>query len=300
MENQVITLRCVYKIKEYHFQPGKMPNGANFPFVKPVKYDAYGNAEMIMSDAERNDPNSQYFLAEDEDIVVTEGTTFDLSDPLQYNKWMVIRNSDLIVPTRDARDDKGHFFIDGDKKRYGIAELYVDVPGASSAKSVSKMKKITEAWTYIEGDSQYGRLTKCKLLGRYMENAPDTDVQEYLYREAERTPDKIIELYTSGDMALKLLIIDAKAKMVITRKDGMFQYADNILGATEDAVLLFLKMPTNKRVLDAIKFETYPEYAPVKKIEEKIDKVEEAVEKVIEESKAVEEAPAAPNRKSKN
>ena len=300
MENQVITLRCVYKIKEYHFQPGKMPNGSNFPFVKPVKYDAYGNAEMIMSDAERNSPESQYFLAEDEDIVVTEGTTFDLSDPLQRNKWDSIKNSDLIVPSRDARDEKGNLFIDGNKMRYGIAELFVDTPGAASAKSVSKKKLITKAYNCIEQDSLHGMLLKCRLLGRNMENAPETDIQDYLYREAERTPDKIIELYTGPDMALKLMILEAKEKRVILKKDGMFQYGDVILGANEDAVLLFLKMPMNSKILTAIKNETFPQYASVESLSKmaaeadaKLEEVKEAVETSVSEPKK----PATKNKK---
>ena len=275
MENKVITLRSVFgKMKEYHFQPGKQPNGARFDWVKPVRYDSMGNAELIMTEAERNNPDSQYYLAEDEDIVVTDGTTFDLSDPLQYNKWMSIKDSDLIVPTRDARDKNGNLYIDGDKMRYGIAELYVDIPGEESERSVSKKQKITKAWTFIGQDTKNGRLTKCKLLGKYMENAPDSDVEDYLYQVAEKNPDMVLELYTSGDIALKLLLIDAKKNGVILKKDGMYNYADNILGATDDAVLLFFKTPSNKRILDQIKLETYPEYASVSAIEEKIETVE--------------------------
>lgn len=86
MENKIITLRSAYKVKEYHLQPTKQPNGLNWPFVKPVRYDHEGNSFMDLSEQEKNDPNSKYFLREDEDIVVTEGTTFDLSDPLQYNR----------------------------------------------------------------------------------------------------------------------------------------------------------------------------------------------------------------------
>ena len=41
--------------------------------------------------------------------------------------------------------------------------------------------KITKAWSFIEKDSINGRLTKCKLLGKLMNNAPDSDVAEYLY-----------------------------------------------------------------------------------------------------------------------
>ena len=107
-----------------------------------------------------------------------------------------------------------------------------------------------------------------------MENAPDSDVEDYLYQVAEKNPDMVLELYTSGDIALKLLLIDAKKNGVILKKDGMYNYADNILGATDDAVLLFFKIPANKRILDQIKFETYPEYASVSDIENKIETVE--------------------------
>ena len=107
-----------------------------------------------------------------------------------------------------------------------------------------------------------------------MENAPDSDVEDYLYQVAEKNPDMVIELYTSGDIALKLLLIDAKKNGIILKKDGMYNYADTILGATDDSVLLFFKMPSNKRILDQIKFETYPEYAPVSDIENKIEEVE--------------------------
>lgn len=273
MENKVITLRSVFgKMKEYHFQPGKQANGARFNWVKPVRYDSMGNAELIMTEEERNNPDSAYYLAEDEDIIVTDGTTFDLSDPLQYNKWMSIKDSDLIVPTRDARDKNGNLFIDGDKKRYGIAELYVDIPGEESERSVSKKQKITKAWTYIGQDTKTSRLTKCKLLGKYMENAPDSDVEDFLYQAAEKNPDQIIELYTSPDIALKLLIIDAKQRGIIMKVNGMFMYAETTLGATEDAILITLKMPSNKRILDQLKVETYPEYASVADLENKIDK----------------------------
>ena len=107
-----------------------------------------------------------------------------------------------------------------------------------------------------------------------MENAPDSDVEDYLYQVAEKNPDMVLELYTSGDIALKLLLIDAKKNGVILKKDGMYNYADNVLGATDDAVLLFFKIPANKRILDQIKFETYPEYASVSDIENKIETVE--------------------------
>lgn len=286
MEKKVITLRCVFgKTKEYHFQPGRMANGARYPWVKPVRYDAMGNRELVMSPEEMMTDESRFFIGEDEDIVVTDGTTFDLNDPLQYNRWMSIKDSDIIAPTRDARDRNGNLYIDGDKRRYGTADLYVEIPGEDSQRSVSRKQKILKAWSFIEQDSKSGRLTKCKLLGKYMENAPDSDVEDFLYQYAEKNPDSIIEIYTSGDMALRLLLIDSKKKGIIIKREGMYQYAENILGATDEAVLMYFKIPSNKRILDQIKFETYPDYAPVSVLEEKINATEPAPKKTSSAAK---------------
>ena len=265
-----ITLRSPYKVKEYHFQPLKGANGMNLPFVKKVRYDHNGNSEMILSEAERNDPDSVYFIPEDMDIVVTEGTTFDLDNPYEANLWNAIKDSELIAPTRDSRDVNGDLIIDGNRYRYGRAELYVDIPGEQSEKSVNKRMLITKAWTYIEGDSVDGRLTKCKLLGKNLKHAPSSDVQDYLYTEAEKNPEKIIDLYTNGDTALKLLCVDAKEKGVVKKVGGLYVYGESVLGATDDAMILFFKTAANKAILDLIKRETYPEFivgleAPAKK-----------------------------------
>lgn len=261
MENKKIVIRSVYgKVKEYHFQPGKMQNGMNFPFVKPVRYNIDGTSELILSEAERNNPASQYYLPEDLDIVVTDGTVFNLEDPLDANKWACIKGSELIVPTRDARDENGNFIIDGDSRKYGVAELYIDVPGEESERSVNKKKKLRRAYEFIELDSENGRLTKCKLLGKKMYGAPSSDVAEYLYVRAEKNPDEVIELYTSSDMQLRLLVIDGIDRRVFIKKDGLFIYGETMLGASEDAMILFFKDPKNKRILDMVKYEVYPEY----------------------------------------
>ena len=260
-ENKIITLRSVYKIKEYHFQPTKQPNGLNWPFVKPVRVDNDGQSYMVLSEAERNSPEADYFIPEDMDIVVTEGTTFNLNDPLQCNKWYAIRDNDLIAPMRDARDADGNLVIDGDKKRYGIAELYVDVAGEDSERLLTRRKKQLEAQQYVFNDSMNGILTKCRLIGRDMRNAPFADAQALLIEEADKRPDKIIDLYTGQNTGIQLLILDAKDKNIIRKVNGWFMYGETNLGATDDAVLQFLKTPMNKPILDALKVHVYPEFA---------------------------------------
>jgi hypothetical protein len=289
MENKIITLRTVYKVKEYHFQPTKQPNGLNWDFVKPVRVDHDGQSYMVLSEAERNDPMSAYFLPEDMDIVVTEGTTFDLSDPLQYNKWMAIKDNDLIAPMRDARDADGNFLIDGDKKRYGIAELYVDVAGEDSERAVNRRKQILEAQQFVFNDSPNGILTKCRLIGRNMKNAPFTDAQDLLLQEAEKHPAKVIDLYTGQDTGIQLLILDAKERNILRKVNGWYMYGDTNMGATDEAVLTFLKTPMNKPIFDAFKAHVYPEFAK---------HINPTPAPAATPTETVEAVPAAPAKKS--
>lgn len=260
MENKVITIRSVYKVKEYHFQPTKQKNGLNWPWVKPTRIGTDGRSEMILSESERNDPNHVYFIPEDLDIVVTDGTTFNLADPLQYNTWMAIKDHDLFAPSRDARNDEGVLLIDGDAKKYGTAELYVDVPGEESERSVSRKKLIIKAMNLVESDSVENRLTKCKLLGKNMRYAPASDVEDYLYQVCEKDPNKIIDLYTNGDTALRLLLIEAREKNIIRKKNGVFVYGESVLGMTDDAVINFFKIASNKTIFEEIKRETFPQF----------------------------------------
>ena len=70
----------------------------------------------------------------------------------------------------------------------------------------------------------------------------------------------IIDLYTNGDTALQLLFIDAKDRNIITKQHGLFMYGETNLGATDESVILFFKIPENKTILDLIKRDTYPEF----------------------------------------
>ena len=260
MDNKVITIRSVYKVKEYHFQPTKQPNGLNWPWVKQTRVGLDGRSEMVLSDAERNNPESAYFIPEDLDVVVVDGTTFNLADKRQANIWNAIKNHDLFAPSRDARDENGVLLIDGDAKKYGTAELYIDVPGEESERSVSRKKLIMQAFRYVEEDSVDGRLTKCKLLGKNMKYAPSSDVEDYLYQVAEKSPNKIIDLYTNGDTALRLLLIEAKDKNIIRKKNGVLMYGESVLGMTDDTVILFFKTPSNKAIFEEIKRATFPQF----------------------------------------
>ena len=232
------------------------------------------NGDMILSEKERNDDNRIYFIKETDTFDIVDGTTFDLSDIRQRFIWEAIKHCPLIAPDYYAKDKNGNSLINGTvgwnskQPRYGIAELYVERPGVEANRRVSLRKLKFDAESYIYNDERGydGRVMKAKLLGHKMDGMADADVTDYLLQVAERDPNKIIQLYTGGDSAIRLLFIEAREKNVILYKDKLYYYADAVLGATDDAAILFLKDPKNANLLKLIKQDTYPELMKKEKI----------------------------------
>lgn len=273
---EIIILRSVWgKVgMKYFIQPSKDPKTGRYPeCVRRVD----SNGDMILSDADRN--SGKYFIKEDETFTIEDGTVFNLEDEYQRNEWEAIKNSPLIAPDRFAKDSKGDSLIDGTldmssrRPRYGVAELYVYKPGAVATARVSRKKLIHKAINFILDEEQglTGLLTKAKLLGKRMDNAASSDVEDFLIKTAEKDPDKIINLYTGSDTQLRLLLIDAVDNEVIRVKDRVYTYDTTILGASDKAVISWMKQPKNQRILELIRKDTYP-HLYVKEDDNKKDK----------------------------
>lgn len=265
VEYDTVVLRSVYgKVgMKYFMQPCKDPNTGEYPdCVKSV--DSHG--DIRLTDEERN---SKFpYIKETEVFTIVDGTTFDLTKPREKAIWDAIKNNPMIAPERFAKNEKGEYLIDGTmgyknlRPRYGTAELYVDRPGQEAQRRVNKRNLLRQALNFIYDDDRgyEGRLIKSRLMGRNMQNMPDADVTDYLVQIAEKDPEKIITLYTGDDLSLRILFMEAKDKKVIYSKNKLYIYADNItLGATDDAVLNWMKQPSNAKVLELIRKDTYPE-----------------------------------------
>lgn len=270
-DDKIITLKSVYEKAgiKYYIQPCKNKYGQYPSCIKRVNKDG----DMIMSEKER-DAYSEGTLAlfpENHIFVITSGKTYNLNDIYQKAEWEAIENCPLIAKSRDQKDANGNFIIDGAKStpnkpaRNGVAELYIDRPGLDAQRRVTHKQLIHKACTFIYDDPRgaEGQLNMARILGKNMSNQPTADVLDFLIRTAEKYPEKIINLYTGDDISLRLTFIDAKEKKVIYIKNKLFLYGDNIvLGATDDAVIAWMKDPRNQKVLELIKKDTYPDYFP--------------------------------------
>lgn len=268
MEN-VITLRGVYgKVDQtFYIQPCPNPRTGRLPdCVKTV--DSRG--DMILSENEIAEMNKglKHFVPADKVFNIVDGTTFDLDDVVERAEWEAIEHCNWIAKDRFQRDEAGNLIIDGNKHRYGTADLYVERKGEIAKAKVSKKELVFRASRYVFEDTEADRIKKSRVLGRDLSNAFPVDVKDFLLEEAEKDPNKIISLYEDEDWKMHLFILDAIDRKVIRKAEGIYKYEDRILGASINATIEFLRDIRYKAMLDSIKRETYPEYWTKKEIEE--------------------------------
>ena len=270
--SNIIVLRSVWgkANQNYVFQPQRDKYGQLPKCVRRVN----AQGDMILSEKDR-EGSLEGLIPEDEQIVVHDGTVFDLNNERQAAEWEAIKNCFLIAPDRYAKDDKGNYLIDGSTdinsinnfgraSRYGKAELYIERPGMEAKKKLTARKLRLQAQNFIVQDEggYEGWLRMARVLGRNMSNQPAADVEEFLFSVADKTPEKIIELYTGGDIQLRLLFSTAKEKKVIRKNKNIYYYGNDqqkILGASEEAVIDWMKDSKNAKVLELIRHDTFPE-----------------------------------------
>lgn len=270
LKTNTVVLMSVYgKVgQKYFIQPQRDSRGRYASCVKRV--NSHGDMILTDEELELESKGLAYFIPENATFVIESGKTYNLDDIRDKAEWEAIKNCDLIAQDRYEKDDKGNYKIDGtiDPKtkipRYGSAELYVDRPGFDAQRRVTRKELIIQASSYILNDERgyEGRLVVAKVLGRDMKNQPDADVKDYLLSIADKTPEKIIDCYTGGDLQLRMLFIEAREAGVIYKKQGLYLYGEEgktVLGATDDAVISWMKNAKNNKTMAMIRKETFPE-----------------------------------------
>lgn len=249
----------VYKIAPCPDSRGVMPSCVR-------KVDVHG--DMILSNEDKAALNKgAVFIPENEAIIVTHGTTFHMDNPVEAAQWEAIKNSKLIAKELRETDSQGVSLIEGArsivdkynnaKGRYGLAELYIERPGAAAQIKINKAKLIHQAEGLVFNDSLDHQVLICRLFEKDMSHAHPSDVEEYLLAQATKYPEKLIKYYSAEESSTRLLILTARDKGVITtRQDGMY-YADIKLGSSIDLVVERLKL--DKTIKEEIKKETFPE-----------------------------------------
>lgn len=251
--DNIIIIRDVFKITRAFLEPCKDPFINDYPScVRNI--DA--NGDMILSEEDKK--GRQYLISINDVIEIYDGKQFDLNNPKDSAWWEAIKYSPLIARSgRWEKDANGKYIIDGDARRYGLANFYVEMPGVEASKNVSKEFKVYEAIGKIKDSSYEELVSKTRLLGNYMKDCKMSDIQHYLVVIAKENPDRIIEIYDSENASYELLVLEAVDRGVIVQNKGIFMYGTTQLGTNKNSVVDTLKNPKNDALRASISKEVY-------------------------------------------
>lgn len=257
-DDDKIVIRSVFKITRCKMNPAIDPKTGRYP-EHVLRVDTNGNPMLSGDVYNKKTKSSLDPILETDVIEIYDGKTFDLNDIHEKSEWEAIKFSPLIAEERWAKDSNGKLVIDGDANRYGSGEFYIERPGLEAQNANNKKQMIHNAQTYVFNDSRDSIYIKARLMGAKMTGLPYDEVLDFLLKEAEKNPNKIIDLYTGSDMRIRILFVTAVDKGVIRYVAGIYSYNNTNIGMTEESCLIWMKQAVNEDFVKSIETETYPE-----------------------------------------
>lgn len=232
--DKVIHIKSVYKTGKTTVQP--VPDGMGW----------YMGIERL-SQEQKN--QRQHWAEPNSKFVLKEGTTFDLNIEAQRIAWEWIKHQPCL-----ALSEEDCQFTPG-------AEFYVFIEGKEAEKNVSRRERKYKAIKYIMDDNSVNYPAQVELLGINMDGESPMVIKDFLLEKAENDPQAILDIYESHDISLRLLLIKAKKKGVITiDQGGIYRYGNTTLGMTETSCINWMQDRGNKHLVEMLERDVNPEY----------------------------------------
>lgn len=201
----------------------------------------------------KDDNPLDYFVRTTDRFFIKDGDEFDLSNPIKAKQWEAIKFSDLIFDNKGKFDENGKMLVGPEEKIGPQAVYYVERIIEDTRKRNSASRKLNKALNYIFNASKDALRIRAMLLGKYIKDAYDEEIEEFLTEIAKKDADKIISLFESNDTKYLIAFTYAKQKGILRQKAGLYTYNDNdIIGRDADSCIDFMKNPKNKLITDRI------------------------------------------------
>lgn len=201
----------------------------------------------------KDDNPLDYFVRTTDRFFIKDGDEFDLSNPIKAKQWEAIKFSDLIFDNKGKFDENGKMLVGPEEKIGPQAVYYVERIIEDTKKRNTVSRKLNKALNYIYNASRDALRIRAMLLGKYIKDAYDEEIEEFLTEIAKKDADKIISLFESNDTKYLIAFTYAKQKGILRQKAGLYTYNDNdIIGRDADSCIDFMKNPKNKLITDRI------------------------------------------------
>lgn len=237
-QEKIIVLKSLYKTKD-----SKMT-------IQPAWSTRLGWFKGVPRLSEMDKQKLTFFVTPDSKLVLKNEMEFNLDDEVDRANWEWVQHSPRIAGSLDeAQMTPGAMF-------------YVFIEEQEATAAIDKNELLFKALGYVLKDKVINYASRARLLGLEMSHEKPIVIKEFLVKEANKHPEKIIDIYESDSLAVQLLFYDALDKGLITFDRGVYLYGRQVLGVDESLAIEYLKEPKNASLLDLIDRDLHPEYFP--------------------------------------
>jgi len=216
--------------------------------VQPVA-DSMGWYKGLPRYSEEDKRKLVHWAEPDSKYVIKEGTIFDLNDDAQKITWDWVKFSPCICETREEVDHTPG------------AEFYIHLENEEAKNHISRMELKYKATDYILKDNSANYPMRAELLGINMDGDSPIVIKEYLMEQSQKNPEKVLAVYNSKDVSVKLLLLKGIKKAVIKIGDGgLYTYGGNVLGTSEKSAVNWLSDTDNAEIVKLLQREVDPDY----------------------------------------
>jgi len=194
-----------------------------------------------------------FWVDEKSKMVLKDGITFNLSNPIDKANWEWIRYCKQVAASVD------------DLLHSPEAMFYVHIEGREAKQKNSRSIAKFEAQKFVIDDAMENYASRCLLLGMDFEGESPEVMREFLLEKAMETPEDVKRIYTSKNLSIHLLYLTAKKKSLIKESRGVMMYDHHILGVNDEAAIAYLQDPDSKGIVELLERATKPEYFTEKK-----------------------------------
>jgi hypothetical protein len=162
---------------------------------------------------------------------------FSVTTPLDELKLKVIlQRSDIANNELELqRNPSAVFFIEDKEAKAKVEELAIDI-----------LMVANEAFNELTIDEKKGYL---KLYGKKgVEDLSDRIIKTELYKEVNKDPKKFIDFTKNPDIALRIQIEEMLEQGTLTKKGSFYNFEQEVIGNSIDAVVAFFKDVKNQSV----------------------------------------------------
>ena len=184
----------------------------------------------------------EFFLTKNSNIILEDGKElFIKNEKVDRAYWDMIKwNPEIAFSASEAIANKVSYYIE-------VKELEHKV-------DLSRKITVNKAVNLILNDTHKELIFRARLLKLDMSEDTLETIQSTLIDIAETNPDRIIKLYDSNLIGVKLLFYKALDNNII-QKDGAgnYKYGINIIGVDEETSLTFLQHRDSEALLERLK-----------------------------------------------